>query len=515
MPTFDRRMLLVAGMAAAGTAAWGAEKTAAGARLQVHPQETLTDIPRDFCGLSVEKAQLSDPAYYHPANASLIAFHRRLSPQGVLRIGGNTSEFCWWQDGAHATAPVVRAAGLGQTDNWMPQHQTPISPSAVVHLRGFLDACGWSCIWGLNFGTGTPERNAAEAAFVARALGPRLKYFQIGNEPDFYREHNNRLRPAGWDFPDYLNEWTAMAQAIRAAVPRAAFGGPDVGSHPDWILAFAKQAPGRLGKGVVGLSGHYYASGPPDAPSVTIAHLLAPAAGVAARMDVLAAAAKAAGLPFRMTEGNSCYRGGKPGLSNALASALWGGDYMLTMAAHGCKGVHFHGGSGTMIARSLGDKLPGAKTAADQEQARQGAFYAPLAGNRQTGFAARPLFYAMMLVERFVGSRLVATAFETGGVNATAYAAQGRKGGLIALFNKDVRDLTVTIAPNGLGGRRATLWRLTGPALEATDGVTLAGRSVTAGTAAWTPAKTETLLYRGRVSVELPRASAALLTLGG
>ena len=78
---------------------------------------------------------------------------------------------------------------------------TPSRHAAVDNLRGFLDACGWTCIYGLNFGTGSPERDAAEAAYVARALGDRLRYFQIGNEPDFYRAANNLLRPRGWDFP--------------------------------------------------------------------------------------------------------------------------------------------------------------------------------------------------------------------------------------------------------------------------------------------------------------------------
>jgi hypothetical protein len=36
-----------------------------------------------------------------------------------------------------------------------------------------------------------------EAAFVARTLGDRLAFFQIGNEPDFYRDANNGTLPPG------------------------------------------------------------------------------------------------------------------------------------------------------------------------------------------------------------------------------------------------------------------------------------------------------------------------------
>ena len=56
------------------------------------------------------------------------------------------------------------------------------------------------------------------------------------------------------------------------------------------------------------------------------------------------ASAHSDGLLFRMTEGNSCFGGGKPGVSDAFASALWGADYMLTCALAGYCGVNLHGG---------------------------------------------------------------------------------------------------------------------------------------------------------------------------
>lgn len=516
MQKIDKRAFLISGFAAMGAAAVGAAPRPGG-RIEVFPDRVLNTLPVDYVGFSVEKAQFSDPAYYHPGNASLIAHFRRLSRRGVLRIGGNTSDFSWWKAAPGKVAPPIRSAGWGRADNTMPQSATAIAPQAVQALRDFLDACGWSCIWGLNLGTAAPDANAAEAAFVARTLGPRLRWFQIGNEPDFYGKPNTRLRPENWDFAAYLNDWTAHAKAVQAAVPSARFAGPDVGSNRDWIVQFAAQVPKRLGAAVAGLSGHYYWSGPPEAPQVTIPNLLAPAPGVAARMDAIAQAARAARLPFRMTEGNTCFRGGKPGLSDAFASALWGADYMLTMAAHGCQGVHFHGGSGAVIANSLGGKLPGAQNAADHKAAEGGAFYAPLAGNRTAGFAARPLFYGMMLAEQFAGARLLATRFETAGVNAAAFAARTASGGCIAVINKDAgRDLPLEIALNGLGGGRAEIWRLTAPSLAATAGVRFAGADVAGGTARWQPDAAATADVRsGRIDLYVPHASAALIRLNG
>jgi hypothetical protein len=64
------------------------------------------------------------------------------------------------------------------------------------------------------------------------------------------------------------------------------------------------------------------------------------------------AVADSGGLGFRMTEGNSCFGGGKPGVSDALASALWAMDYMLYVASKGYVGVNLHGG-GMDITRRL------------------------------------------------------------------------------------------------------------------------------------------------------------------
>ena len=52
-------------------------------------------------------------------------------------------------------------------------------------------------------------------------------------------------------------------------------------------------------------------------------------------------AGKSANLPYRMSEGNSCYNGGKAGVSNSFASALWGADFMLLLAQIGVAEITF------------------------------------------------------------------------------------------------------------------------------------------------------------------------------
>lgn len=515
---FDRRTLLTTGAGMAGLLLTGQHAFAqTGATVRPEPGTPLAHVPVDFTGLSVEKMQLTDTGWFSGNNHSLAAVLKRLSPHGVLRIGGNSSEFCWWKTKADQAPPVIRTLGQGRADNWMPQQFYAIEPAAVEHLRGFLDACGWRCIWGFNFGTGSPERNAEEAAFVARVLGNRILYFQIGNEPDFYREANNRLRPAGWDFPDYFREWLAMADAISAKVPDARFGGPDVGANSEWIVKFAQEARSRIDQRLFGLSGHYYASGPPDNPKVTADSLMHCGDAVARRMAAIAPGVKAAGAPYRMTEGNSCYRGGKAGMSNALAAALWGADYMLDMAAHGASGVNFHCGSGAAISASLGGKLPGAFTDHDREIAKLGAFYAPVAGNPSVGFSARPLYYGMMLAEHFAGTDMIRCPVNSS-ANVTAFAAHGRTGLQIALINKEpARTVDVTLDLTALKPvRQMTAMALTGPSLTATEGIRFAGAEVTPGSADWAPKTVRHIAVNaGHGLVTLPQSSAVLLVQKG
>jgi hypothetical protein len=505
MKHLDRRALLTgAGALAALTAldTRAASPSGQTARLTLLPDTTLNTLPDSYNGFSIETATLENPEVFSAANRSMVDQYRRLTPNGVLRLGGNSSEFCWWKPDEQSQRPEIHVEGHGRTDNWMPQKFHAITPRAIDNLRGFLDACGWTCIYGLNFGTGSPERDAAEAAHVARALGGKLRYFQIGNEPDFYRADNNLLRPRGWDFPDYLSEWMAIAHAVIEAVPDARFGGPDVGSSADWVVRFGNEAPKLLGGRLLELTGHYYAEGPPDSPQANIENLLARDPRIAERMDAIMPVARANKVGFRMAEGNSCYRGGKAGMSNALAGALWGMDYMLDMGARGCQGINFHGGGGSVISSALGDKLPGARDARDLEIARLGTFYSPIAGNSTEGYTARPLFHAMRAVEQLAGSRLIATEFDAGEANVTAYAARRDHACRIALVNKDARrDLAVELMLPDDAPRKGRVWRLTGPTLDAIDGVALADVG-------------ELRTRQRRAVLELPRASAAIVSFG-
>lgn len=466
-------------------------------------------LPATYTGLSYELAQLTEPDFFSSTNSDLVAHFRLLSKQGVLRLGGNTSEFCWLQFDSATPAPKLHIPPGKLEANWMPHRLFAIPPQAIDNLAGFLDATGWRLIYGLNFGNSTPERAAAEAAFVASKLSQYLDYFQIGNEPDFYRDANNGTRPPGWDFNDYAAEWLRFAQAIQARVPQAHFGGPDVGASSDWITRFAEQISPQLNGKLIALTGHYYAEGPPNDPAVTIQRLLSADAKIPARMQQIEPVAKAHALAYRMTEGNSCYRGGKPGMSDAFASALWAGDYMLLLASLGCTGVNLHGGASRFLTAGLGGHTPGLE-AAQKPQTMPSGFYTPIATEQDQPIHAMPIFYGMMLANQFAGTTLLSTDLQSK-ANATSYAAQTQNGYRLAIFNKDPsKSIYLKIqAPEPI--RKATAWRLEAPSLDATSGVTLAGASIQPH-ARWSPHIVEPVQIRDdRAAIEIPAASAALI----
>jgi len=437
-----RRFLFQASAAAVATASCSLSKAQSlptvSAELTLRAEPGAPQVPLTYAGLSYELAQLTDPQFFSVANRDLVEYFRLLSPQGVLRVGGDTSEFCWFKANASTPEPKLHLPAGNLEANWMPHRLFAISPEAIDALAGFLQATGWRLIYGLNFGNSTPERAAAEAEYVAQAVGGRLEFFQIGNEPDFYHDANNGTRPPDWGFAEYMKEWVGFAEAIGAKVPGVRLGGPDVGASSAWVTRFAAALPAEFDARVVALTGHYYAEGPPDDPRVTIERLLGGNPDVPAQTRRIEAAARARGRAYRMTEGNSCYRGGKPGMSNAFAAALWAGDYMLQLAGLGCAGVNLHGGSSAFLTAGLGDHTPGMEASKGPQTVRSG-FYTPISSEPGSAVKATPVFYGMLLANQFAGGTLLRVDRSIEGVNATAYAAQHKTGFKIAVFNKDER----------------------------------------------------------------------------
>lgn len=449
-------------------------------RLKVHPHRPGGPIAADFTGLSYETAQLSDASFFSPGNAALAAFHRRLGAAGVLRIGGNTSEFGVWTP--NGTPAPSTAEVLGPDTGRHPAPRRPVTPLAIDNLRGFLRLSGWRLIYGLNMGSESPAAVADEAAYVAGAMGDRLVALQLCNEPDLF--NRNGLRPADYDYRHFEAQWRRYFHAVRKRVPHAPFAGPDTADNPEWLLRFAT---GQR-RDVVFLSQHYYAEGPPTDPSMTIGRLLGPSARLRAQLESAAAARRQTGLAFRMAETNSCYSGGKPGVSDTFASALWAADLMYRLARAGAIGVNFHGGGY--------------------------GWYTPVAGTRGNGFLARPIYYGMLLFAAAGPGRLVTTAID-GAANGSlaAYGVKGREGALRLIVLNMSLDADVTLAIDASGANGASVLRLIAPRPDDTTDVSFGG-SVVGNDGAWTPVVTERLpARRDLLTLRMPRASGALVRL--
>jgi hypothetical protein len=265
-------------------------------------------MPIDFVGLSYEAQQLKEPIFFSAQNSGLIRAFKALSSTGVLRLGGNTSEFAYWKPTADSPEPehpqVREVVGEPKAQYYA------VTPEAVRNFAGFLQATGWNCIYGMGMGTNTPARAAEEAAFVAETLGDRLQYFQIGNEADLFDRH---LRdPKTWSAKTYLEEWLSLARAITARVPAAKVGMPDVASKASWLTEIADEWPSiQNPPHVTRLTHHYYFGGPATSSDVNIPNLLKPATmqKVQNTANIATAAASKIGARVRMTEGNTCYRG--------------------------------------------------------------------------------------------------------------------------------------------------------------------------------------------------------------
>jgi hypothetical protein len=481
----DRRKFLAASLAASCAAlappAGARDDGRARLRLTLRPDERGNSIAADFTGLSYETSQLSDPEFFSPANGALAGFHRHLGAAGVLRIGGNTSEYGVWSPNAALTRPVPAALGPDTGHHAPPRR--PITPLAIRNLRGFLELSGWKLIYGLNMGSESPETVADEAAYVARIIGDKLVAFQLCNEPDLF--DRNGLRPANYGYRRFATEWQRYFRAVRKRAPRAPFAGPDTADNSEWLLRFANERKDD----VVFLSQHYYAEGPPTDPSMTIGRLLRPSPRLDAACKAAAAARRDTGLRFRMAETNSCYQGGKPGVSDTFASALWAADLMYELAAAGAIGVNFHGGGY--------------------------GWYTPVAGTRANGFAARPIYYGMLLFAVAGARRLVATEMDGTGATDGSVSAYGLISDddelKVVILNRS-RDADVILTVSAPGAKKASVLRLVAPRVDDATDVTFGG-SVVGNYGGWAPTVAETPAVRnGALVLQMPKASGALVT---
>ncbi len=475
----DRRTFLKASAGAAAAVTGGGypafAQTASQPRrvsLVVDPQQVLGEIPGDFLGLGYEISSLARPGLLSARNSVYLQFVRNLGRRGVIRVGGNTSDFSSYaKDG-----PPVCATKA-----------TVVDDSVIGDLGEFLDATGWQLIWGLNLGGRDIGNALEEAASVIAATKDKLLALEIGNEPDLFAG-GVAHRPKGYSYADYLKEYREYKAALRAKFPKIPFAGPDVASHTDWLTQFAADESSDLKL----LTHHRYAEGPPTSPSSTIEKLLAPSEGLTRMLAQCEAASRSAGVPYRICETNSCYGGGKPGVSDTFAAALWGLDYLFAIAAGNGAGANFQTGVNHLGFVSS---------------------YSPIADDEAQRPVAKPLYYAMLAFALSGHGTRIGAQYDANGMNVTAYAVKGARGRVfVTMINKDAEADAIVSVSLPAHFRKSSILRLEGPDLGSKTGVKFGGAEIGAD-GNWSSVKEEAaLIHSGGCEIHLPGASAVILT---
>lgn len=478
---------------AAGTGASQADAVGPTVAVTVSDQPTGSPMRAAFLGLSIEYPTLvsylgNQARRIDPVFVSLV---RQLDPgqSPIVRIGGNSTDHTWWPIRGLRTP---RGTSFALSGRWL-----SLARALANRTKGRL-------LLGINLGAGSRRVGAVEARRLVSGIGSRrIAALEIGNEPDdypvivWYRSHGRAFyaRPASYGVSSYLRQF----RSLRSVLPRTRVAGPAL-ARTQWMPSVLHALLGaRPRVGIVTFHRYPLRACEPNPRAgdyPTIPRLLSDSssAGLAAVVAPYAAAAHAAGRPFRVDELNSVSCTGKFGVSNTFASALWVLDALFNLKAAGVDGVNIH-------------MLPGS--------AYQ-AFSVRHSGGRWTA-SVDPLYYGLLAFARAFppGARLLQLSAASGPVKAWATRdARGRV--RIVLVNNDP-STPVTVRLE-LPGTQVPLrsQSLTAPAVTATSGVSLDGESFGSSTTTGVlapdrhPATVESV--QGRYNVALPGGSAVLLT---
>lgn len=452
-------------------------------------------IPAGFVGLSLEFSAIkayagADPALTNPVFEQLI---RNLTPgqQPVLRVGGDSADWTWWPVPGFARPPGVTYT---------------LDASWMRVTRALVQALGARLILGLNLEANSPGLAAAEARALTDGIGTgSVLAFELGNEPELYGTfpwyrtpdgHKVTGRSRDYDFVAFMHDFMTFSDAL----PGVVLAGPTTGG-PGWTRYLSEFLSAQPQVKLVTL--HRYPlqlcfTSPRSPRHPTIGRLLSSRAstGLADSFASSTAIAHARGLALRIDELNTVSCGAFPAVSHTFGSALWALDTLFELARVGVDGVNVH------TYPSAGYEL----------------FTFNHANGRWHGSVA-PEYYGLLTFAKATppGSRLLEVSGETGS-RLTAWATWAPDGRVrVVLINKDLAHARVIAVRAPAAAGTATVQRLTAPSVKASTGTTLGGQSIGSqsitGTLQGTPRLITVARDRGKYTVTLPAASAALLTL--
>ncbi len=434
--------------------------------LEVTPGPPLATLPRNFTGLGYETSSAARANLLSAADGTYVQLVRGLGT-GVLRVGGIVADFTSYAaDGTPAFNPK----------------NTIVTRTSLEQLRGFLEAVDWTAIWSVNFGRGTLDQAIEEARAVAEILGSRLLGIELGNEVENYSHGKSPLRPPLYSYADFRAEYTRWRGALVAAVPGLRFAAPDTAASVEWVEQMAADARSDVQL----LTTHYYRG---DQHQGSRDQLLYTDPSLVREVERLRRASMASGIPWRMCEINSFFGGGRPGLSDTLAGALWTLDTMLLLGQYGCAGVNMETGFNQLGFLSS---------------------YSPIRNDEDSKITVGAPYYGMLAFALATARapEILPMQLDAKGLNITAYVL-GKEGHprFAVLLNK-TPDRSLRVSLHHLQTHKRMVTRLAGSSLDSRDGITLGGGAVDA-TGRWTGRQSPLL----RDELLLEPATAVLLEL--
>lgn len=479
---------------ATATAASAAAQQAAQATVTIASGADTVPVPSSYFGISTEYWALTPSLFWR----NTPVFERVLSllhVQGdgplILRIGGDSADHSFWH-------PHGRQ---------MPGWAFELTPSYLSRLGTLVERDRVKLIVDLNLVTDN-ALTAADWARAAEAALPHgsIDFFEVGNEPDLYSRRfwvatirrsplETTALPLELTPATYVQDFASYARVLGESAPDIPLMGPAV-AHPrvgvQFITTLIQDERPELGA----VSGHIYpysacVKRPRSTSYPTVERILSRQATSAFATDIASAvaAAHAAGLKFRLTEFNSVTCGGKAGVSDTFATALWAPDALFTAMRAGADGANLH--------------------------VRATAINAAFAISKG-GLTPRPLLYGLMLFNRTLGpqARLVRVHVAAPrSLNLSAWGVRIRGGILhVLLIDKSSRPVRVRLHLPATGP--ATVQRLLAPSPYSRSGVTLNGQHLNYA-AEWTGTPRTEPLPRatGGYTLTVTGRSAALLTV--
>ncbi|MFZ0973057.1 MAG: glycosyl hydrolase family 79 C-terminal domain-containing protein [Solirubrobacteraceae bacterium] len=447
-------------------------------------------IPAGFLGLSLEYFAVPAYAGTNPSatNPVFVQLIRNLAGGNPpeLRIGGDTTDRTWWP------IPGMRTpAGVTNT----------LTPAWIAVAKAVAEATGAKLTLGIDFEADSAAVAGSEANQLVDGIGAAsIAALELGNEPELYGSFTwgrsgEPGRPRNYDFAAFSRDFTRIARAL----PTIPLAGPAAGS-PKWFTDIGRFLGGHPQIKVTTLHRYplqlcYIHRNRPDYP--TISNLLSPLSsqGLAESVAAAVSASHARHVPVRIDEMNTIGCGSDRAVGESFASALWALDSMFNMARVGVDGVNIA-------------TFPSASFQLFNFSESGGTWRA----------LVEPEYYGLEMFAQAApaGSRLLKVS-ETGAGNLREYVTRAPDGTVrVVAINETTTSRVVRVRVGG-DSQTGTLQLLTAPSLRSTSGVTLGGRSfggsTTTGVLAG-PSNTDAVApTRGEYAVQVPHASAAMLTL--